>query len=90
MSNVTLQAPINLSESVDNNEINTSNRYYIPVVGKVLNRVLKAMRLAGVEWDSTVNQIDAFMLTNPAIYWDWRNLTPRKSGKDVVYILYVD
>ncbi|MFN6527269.1 hypothetical protein [Nostoc sp. ChiSLP03a] len=80
MFNSTVQAPINATE-----------QYYIPVVEKMLNNIIKAMRKAGIEWDSTINQIDEFMKTEPAIYWNWHGLTPRKGRKtkNVVFVLYV-
>ncbi len=80
MSNATVQSPINATE-----------QYYIPVVEKMLNNIIKAMRKSGIEWDSTINQIDEFMKTEPTSYWNWANLTPRKGrkNKNVVFVLYV-
>ncbi|MEH2307622.1 hypothetical protein [Nostoc sp.] len=79
MSNATVQASVTATE-----------KYYIPVVEKRLDNIFKAMKKAGVVWDSTINHIDQYMTANPEIKEDWYNLTPRDNRKrNMVYVLYI-
>ncbi|QHG15661.1 hypothetical protein [Nostoc sp. ATCC 53789] len=79
MSNATVQASVTATE-----------QYNIPVVEKRLNNIIKAMKNAGVVWDSTINQIDQFMTANPEVKEDWINLTPQDNRKrNIVYVLYI-
>jgi hypothetical protein len=64
------------------------SKTYIPVVEKVLDRILKAMEAAGWVWDGTINMVDAFYKSNPReIGDDWGNLTPKKKSRKI-YVIY--
>ncbi|MBH8565092.1 hypothetical protein I8748_23395 [Nostoc sp. CENA67] len=69
------------------NTIATSFKTYIPVQQSYLKKIVKAMKLAGIAWDGTVNQIDIFCLKD--CHREWRRLTPNNRTKNVVYIQYV-
>ncbi|RCJ38103.1 hypothetical protein A6769_10140 [Nostoc punctiforme NIES-2108] len=103
MSNLTVQAQIdassvNLSESGVIEKIDSSNRYFIPVVWKQVERILAIMEQVGVEWNGTVNMLDSFFDTYKKDYDDlisaWWALTPKKitnrNRDSLSYIPYVD
>ncbi|ACC79545.1 hypothetical protein [Nostoc punctiforme] len=65
-----------------------TRKTYIPVVEKVLDRILKAMEAAGWVWDGTINMVDTFYKSNPnEIGVDWGNLTPKKKSRKI-YVIY--
>lgn len=81
MSTSVLQAP---SASIP-----ATCKAHIPVVEKVLDRILEAMEAAGWDWDGTINKVDDFYRSNPnEIGGDWGNLTPKKRSR-VIYVMYI-
>lgn len=58
---------------------------HVPVVEKVLDRILKAMEAAGWVWDGSINQVDDFCHQN--MIRDWSKLTPKKRSR-VIYVRY--
>ncbi|MEH2259088.1 hypothetical protein [Nostoc sp.] len=79
MSNLVLQGP-----SVSTTATCTT---HIPVVEKVLDRILEAMEKAGWEWDGTLNTVDDFYRETKN--YDWWDLTPRRKNARKIYVMYI-
>lgn len=79
---------ISYNTTVDSGvQVAATNRVDIPVQDFYLKKIVKAMNLAGIPWDGTVNQIDIFCLKD--CRREWRRLTPNNRTKNVVYIRYI-
>ncbi|MBN4000697.1 hypothetical protein [Nostoc sp. LPT] len=59
---------------------------YIPVVERVLDRILEEMEKAGWKSDYSLNKIDDFDREIGSDYWS--KLTPRRKNAKVIYIKY--
>ncbi len=67
--------------------LSATREVYIPVVERVLDRILEEMEKFGWESDGTLNKIDDFHRETGSE--DWWKLTPRRKNAKVIYIKYI-
>jgi hypothetical protein len=63
--------------------------YKVAVNSKILANILNAFRVAGVQWDGTINQIDRFCPIGAERPSSWQKLCYR-SRKSTVLINYIE